>query len=88
MSDSVTRAARVDKFTRATVAVGEVQSLGQNGHSRMLIDQNSLCIGSAPLRTAWHHAAKLVACQDRAYSWRTHTGRKGGQIHWADGDGA
>ena len=83
----LTQAARVDKFTRATVAVREVQSLSQNGHSRMLIDQSSPCIGSARLRTAWHHAAKLVACQDRAYSCRTHAGCKGGQIHSCHGGG-
>ena len=50
-----------------------MRTLGQNAHLCVLIDQSSPCIGSAHLRTAWHHAAKLVACQDRAYSCQTHT---------------
>ena len=50
---------------RATVAVQEAQSLGQSAHSRVLIDESWLCTGSAHLRTALHHAAKLVVCRLR-----------------------
>ena len=84
----LTRAARVDKFTRAhTGDGGEVQSLGQNAHSRMLTDQRWPCIGSACLRTTGHHAVRLTACQDRMYSCRTHASGRGGQIHSCHGDG-
>ena len=53
----------MDKFTRAIVMVREVQSLSQNAHTRMLIDESSPSIAPACLRTVWHHAAELRAVQ-------------------------
>ena len=62
----------VDKFTRAIVMAREVQSLSQNAHTRMLIDESSPSIAPACLRTTWHHTAELNQARHRVLSRLTH----------------
>merc|ERR1712091_298391 len=62
----------VDKFTRAVTMVREVQSLRQNAHTRMLIDESSPSIAPACLRTAWHHTAELMQSRHCVLSRLTH----------------
>ena len=61
----------VDKFTRAIVMAREVQSLSQNAHTHMLIDESSPSIAPVCLRATWHHTAELMQSRHRVPSRRT-----------------
>ena len=58
-------AARADVFTRATVTVREVLSLGQSAYTRMLVDESSPCIGSACVTAARYRPPMLTPPQHR-----------------------
>ena len=53
----------VERLKLASVDGRGVQLLIQNAHTHMLIDEGSLSIAPACLRTDWHHPAQCMCVQ-------------------------